>query len=1499
MLLNSRVDQGRQQRSASNLTVINWGHPSARQLRGAIVVGSDFGARELVAPVIDPKNIQTAAWAYGTSPGGQAIKFNNTNAAGWSLGARSDWNFNSGVHAGTGDFTIHCRVVAPTANTNQTINVLGKTNSQTFANAVNWSWGMFFRNVAGSYFPQFFVGNGTTFQGGDFGASALTPGVPYDITVVGNRTLTTMKMFVNGVQTPTTITYNITPSNNSNTFYVQDATGAADVGTWSFVHGFIWTRALQAAEVFDIAQRPYALFVPNQMGLLPPQTTIVTPAVVIATAAVPVPVIDGADLTTSPAVVSGTATAPAARVFTLTPLFAPTGASNWLLSPADGGTANGGTATQTAGDVALTTDNTANSLGRAKAISGGVGVDFTDFDGYFTVSASGGAEFGGAGTTQRYIWMRASDTYTSATTITQSAQGVAVEVTATAVNLRDNSLNLLQTVAKTLTAGTLYDVRLMAKGPNVRLKVWPNAQTEPAAWDINYAEPLYYLNTYSTTGKVKAAIRRSGSGDTARTFNVGRTFIEPTVTDTIELIGESRVASTGSSSITPTTPINAVNGDVLIAVVANGANEAQGNFPGWTLIASDTNAATGVGIGIYWRIHSTATSSWTYSGTAASTRTAVVLAYRGLDQHDPHDVISAANKNDVAGATHTAPTLTTGYASDLVVRAVAKLNGAANSLMTAFPAGNRTLQDFASATTAAATEIAISDSTQTAIGAAGTATFTSGTAEKSVAFTDAFRPAQTTTTLFQPHSDGSWGLSTKASPLDDDATMATAQLNGDFGRVESWAALSDYELTHMFEMTNVQGFGGSGSDTKFIALRSTRGGWSSGTPTGGNVYQITNTAYGPATKALSGGTLYRTRIRQRGMRTSIRVWQDGLTEPSTWDYETVENTFAIGTATPATPSGHLKWSLANNNVGNAGRTYAIYDVLASQITTKQLDPIAGAGASGTATSVTVTLPSNLVDGDLVLFMLGTFTTTSTAVTSNVPAGWTLIQSGFSTSSRSGIFQKIWHTGDATTVTFTDGISVAKMGWTLVVRDELASGPINASAVTTNVASGGPYIFPSVTTTVDGCAIYHVALGQIGFWSSLGTDTFNPVSIAGSPGVSAALREQTSAGATGTTTWTASSNSNASLFTIAIAPFSPNATVLPAAVVATATVPAPTITIGTTVTPTEVAAVTTIPNVFAGNIEVVSPASVTGIATVPAPSVQTSQTVTVATVVGVATVPGPVIIVPTPITAGLAQAYPSSFIPNVGTDSVFDSGVVSHHVTVHPARVISVTAVQAPTIGSGGPYASAVSADSPTIYWRLGESSGTTAADSSGNGHTGTYNGSPIFGNAGLQTSDSDSATYFISTSNHYAKADADLAGTYGAYSLEVIFKMTIEPASYGHVWGVDSTAGGFLALEIYGPDSAINWFTGVGVSPQTPIALDTVYHVVGTWDGTTARLYLNGVEVDTGTGSGSNTLGAADFFYVGSDDFDELFDGPIDEAAFYTTALSAGQVLAHFNASGI
>jgi hypothetical protein len=55
------------------------------------------------------------------------------------------------------------------------------------------------------------------------------------------------------------------------------------------------------------------------------------------------------------------------------------------------------------------------------------------------------------------------------------------------------------------------------------------------------------------------------------------------------------------------------------------------------------------------------------------------------------------------------------------------------------------------------------------------------------------------------------------------------------------------------------------------------------------------------------------------------------------------------------------------------------------------------------------------------------------------------------------------------------------------------------------------------------------------------------------------------------------------------------------------------------------------------------------------------------------------------------------------------------------------------------YAEVIRADSPSGYWRLGEEEGTTAADSSGRGHAGTYGSGVVLAVAGALVADPDTA----------------------------------------------------------------------------------------------------------------------------------------------------------------
>jgi hypothetical protein len=97
-----------------------------------------------------------------------------------------------------------------------------------------------------------------------------------------------------------------------------------------------------------------------------------------------------------------------------------------------------------------------------------------------------------------------------------------------------------------------------------------------------------------------------------------------------------------------------------------------------------------------------------------------------------------------------------------------------------------------------------------------------------------------------------------------------------------------------------------------------------------------------------------------------------------------------------------------------------------------------------------------------------------------------------------------------------------------------------------------------------------------------------------------------------------------------------------------------------------------------------------------------------------------------------------------------------------------------------------------------------------------------------------------------------------------------------------------------GNGSAVGWNLTGGTA-----TLDAWSHVVGVWDGTTAKLYVNGV--DTGaanTGAGGYSASTSAIFSVGAYETGlSASAGNFDEIAFYSSALSAAQIQAHYNAA--
>lgn len=219
------------------------------------------------------------------------------------------------------------------------------------------------------------------------------------------------------------------------------------------------------------------------------------------------------------------------------------------------------------------------------------------------------------------------------------------------------------------------------------------------------------------------------------------------------------------------------------------------------------------------------------------------------------------------------------------------------------------------------------------------------------------------------------------------------------------------------------------------------------------------------------------------------------------------------------------------------------------------------------------------------------------------------------------------------------------------------------------------------------------------------------------------------------------------------------------------------------------------------------------------------------------------------------------------------------------------------------YSNTILSDSPLAYCRLGELAGATAFDSSGNVRDATINGGVTLGATGALSKDRDTAMIFDGNSGYIAVPSSVIQGTTGTW--ECWFKLStlnfttnprliandnVGSSHNGFELGISAGAGSIFANLGYGTANA-------QVAYSTTLFVGVWYHVVVTFDGTTAILYLNGINVAQTT-VGHNLTAGANAYNIGRNPAysGDYFPGSLDEPAFYSGVLSAARVTARYNA---
>ena len=190
-------------------------------------------------------------------------------------------------------------------------------------------------------------------------------------------------------------------------------------------------------------------------------------------------------------------------------------------------------------------------------------------------------------------------------------------------------------------------------------------------------------------------------------------------------------------------------------------------------------------------------------------------------------------------------------------------------------------------------------------------------------------------------------------------------------------------------------------------------------------------------------------------------------------------------------------------------------------------------------------------------------------------------------------------------------------------------------------------------------------------------------------------------------------------------------------------------------------------------------------------------------------------------------------------------------------------------------------------------SGTTWTDVSGKGYDGTLTNGPTFssnygGNIVLDGSNDFVTGVHNSELNlrNDVTVECWFRRTGGRSSwVRILGKGNSSNRTYGLWYHVNSN---YFLYQRYGPSS-------INVMPTIPVVLNTWYHMVGTSSGSNHTLYLNGVNV--GTGSLSQTFhSSTDPYKVGSFDGSYHHTGDVSNCRIYNRALSEAEVKQNYNA---
>jgi hypothetical protein len=231
----------------------------------------------------------------------------------------------------------------------------------------------------------------------------------------------------------------------------------------------------------------------------------------------------------------------------------------------------------------------------------------------------------------------------------------------------------------------------------------------------------------------------------------------------------------------------------------------------------------------------------------------------------------------------------------------------------------------------------------------------------------------------------------------------------------------------------------------------------------------------------------------------------------------------------------------------------------------------------------------------------------------------------------------------------------------------------------------------------------------------------------------------------------------------------------------------------------------------------------------------------------------------------------------------------------PAAVLAAFLIAPSAAPAATGYAGKITGDSTLVgYWRLGETSGTRAA--AAKGPNGTYTNGPQLGQTGLIADDANKAVLFDGSNDNVAVSDQS-ALDLKKFSLEAWIKPSSLPTTKSktivgkqNAYWLSITPQNQLRVGFYNGVNSRNATGGTLQAGQR-------YHVYGSYNGSTLKVCVNGVEkasVQTSTSPQNSTSPVRVGVLSGTGS--EAFKGVIDEPAVYNQAGTCATAKSHYDA---